>query len=146
MYDDWTYICSNTFSISCICYAFNLHLSWWIQMYILWRNLIWYILYLYFLYHHLYSFLRKLRFIWVSRSLASITLKWWFPRTIFAGKHFWHSIQASLIWHIMHWIGDNDSTIFEGKLFKYLEREKLDQFDRSLANIDDGTFLPGQQK
>ena len=63
-------------------------------MYILWRNLIWYILYLYFLYHHLYSFLRKLRFIWVSRSLASITLKWWFPRTIFAGKHFWHSIHA----------------------------------------------------
>ena len=69
--------------------------------------------------HSCWSF----RFISVSRSLASITFKWWFPRTIFAGKHFWHSIQASLIWHIMHWIGDNDSTIFEGKLFKYLERE-----------------------
>ena len=40
--------------------------------------------------HSCWSF----RFISVSRSLASITFKWWFPRTIFAGKHFWHSIHA----------------------------------------------------
>ena len=52
--------------------------------------------------HSCWSF----RFISVSRSLASITFKWWFPRTIFAGKHFWHSIQTFRIFKIIYSFGE----------------------------------------